>query len=385
MTMKRSTSTLDNLQQSISAIKNQTDLSLENRSLKVELEQAQKQLEEFSTRVDSQNEDGVLIDIDSIRPSQQARQTFTEKSIIKKKLTLLDSGQLSNLEIVRLEKPEGEIQYEIEDGERTWRAARQLVKDGYESFQFLKANIKKRNTSTHRNSLIHHEIAERLNNLDRVEALYKELLETVNLMADLDEKLLNKANYNKSLAVKLRFQQIIGKLKNKINRDISFKMLHEELILIPGNEREAKLREVNLTDTEREVLLFLYEWQIENLDGFYRNQIPTMFLDSQLKKAIRKQGLSCSNALLLSKIEEPKIKNNLTKKTIQNNWSKKELKQAIKNHYSQKQTSTTHFSPQKVQQVLSGLNKKSLESTTREEKEQLINFLEAKIKLLKET
>ena len=59
----------------------------------------------------------------NIQPSKQCRQTFSE-TVIQKRRRSLQEGQLDPLVLIPIADSVGqEKQYQIEDGEVTWRAA----------------------------------------------------------------------------------------------------------------------------------------------------------------------------------------------------------------------------------------------------------------------
>ena len=98
-----------------------------------ELKQKIKELEATSEKAQTLT-GKFLVLIANIEPSKQCRQTFGENVIQKRMRSLRQEGQLDPLVLVPLTDSDHsdnkEKQYQIEDGEVTWRAAKKLVEEG---------------------------------------------------------------------------------------------------------------------------------------------------------------------------------------------------------------------------------------------------------------
>ncbi len=122
------------------------------------------------------------IPLKSMRPSRQARQTFTKSAIRKRAESLKQHGQRTPIILVPVVGEEGS--FKIEDGELRWRAASLLVEEGLAEWETLKAVIApppQDATELHKRSLVHNLHREDLNPLDRMEAIVEQIHSTVDL------------------------------------------------------------------------------------------------------------------------------------------------------------------------------------------------------------
>lgn len=335
-------------------------------------------------RVELEKEQGTFqVNVYNIRPSNQCRKTILPLHIEKRAQSLLEHGQMESLILIPLAE---ERQYEIEDGEITWHAARLLVERGNEKWQLLKAVATTRpiEDDANKRSLIHHRHAENLNNLDYAEAILKELKKDIPLL--LSDQEIQKADGSQELAYNHRYKKIIGSIANKLLRIEEFRPLYEELKLKPQFDRLLAFREITYLDTtEKQVLEFFYRWQEDNINTFYRTVLPTVFISDYLKKAIRHKGLSCTLALILDKIQDSKQQQELTKNTIKYGWLKTTLKKEInrlKNPDNDGHDNSDSISYQDFFKQITNLNEEAVASYSTQQKQDLIKMLKEKLTLL---
>ena len=366
----------------------------ENVKLKQEISQLQAQLEQARNssgevreqsleqiRSQLENQDGKLkININDLSPSDQCRKTILPIHIEQRSQTLLDNGQRKSLILIPLAEPG---KYGIEDGELTWRAASSLVEKGYADWAYLEAVItpmEKERDEAHKRSLIHHLHAVHLNSLDKAEALFRELRNSVHL--ELTEPEIKAADSSKDKAKNLKFKQIIGRIKNKLPKIPKFLEIYNSLKNQPAQERVSALAELNyLSEEERQVLEFFYSWQIENIASFYRKVMPTVFLSDKLKKAIREKGLGCSQAILLDKVTDQKTQTKLITQTLKNNWSESELKAKINDLSESRSPENRNYSS--VIKATAKITEETIKSYSPEQRQELMRLLEEKLNLLK--
>ncbi len=366
----------------------------ENVKLKQEISQLQAQLEQARNssgevreqsleqiRSQLENQDGKLkININDLSPSDQCRKTILPIHIEQRSQTLLDNGQRKSLILIPLAEPG---KYGIEDGELTWRAASSLVEKGHADWAYLEAVItpmEKERDEAHKRSLIHHLHAVHLNSLDKAEALFRELRNSVHL--ELTELEIKAADSSKDQAKNLKFKQIIGRIKNKLPKIPKFLEVYNSLKNKPAQERVSALAELNyLSEEERQVLEFFYSWQIENIASFYRKVMPTVFLSDKLKKAIREKGLGCSQAILLDKVTEQKTQTKLITQTLKNNWSESELKAKINDLSESRSPENRNYSS--VIKATAKITEETIKDYSPEQRQELMRLLEEKLNLLK--
>ncbi len=366
----------------------------ENAKLKQEVSQLQKQLEQARNssgavreqslervRFQLENQDGKLkISINDIRPSDQCRKTILPLHIEQRSQTLLDNGQRKSLILIPLTEPG---KYEIEDGELTWRAASSLVEQGYTDWEYLEAVItpvEEEREEAHKRSLIHHLHAVHLNTLDKAEALFRELRKTVPL--ELSDKEIKAADGSQDIAKNFKFKQIIGRIKNKLQKISEFQEIYHSLKGKPVQKRVSVLAKLKYLSTEeRQVLEFFCSWQIENIASFYRKVMPTVFLSDDLKKTIREKGLGCAQAILLNKVTDKKIQARLTTQAIENNWSEAQLRAKINDLSESRNTAHNNYSS--VVKVTAKITEETVKSYSPEQRQELIKLLERKLDLLR--
>ena len=346
----------------------------ENKALKIKLES-------------SLTEGECLLDIVRIRPSFQVRQTFLEQDIQERSISLLEEGQASPLILIAL-KEDPDHDYEIEDGELTWRAAHLLVEQGNVIWKQLKCCLSKLSSSedSHTKSIVHHCHKVELNPLDKAEGLIVEIYKAV-------EKDVPSGKEPAELAALLK--PVLGNLSTKYQTNSIFSELYISLLTSTKEEARRRLEAVSvefeLDAYKIEVLLSCKRFLIRNLQTFYKKRLPLVFLPLCLKQAIRdsKNPLSINHAEAISRIKDEQLQQDLIDQCQANSWSLKELKAAITdirqaNEPAQKAKLLT-FTRQKtiVSNLTKSLNSASIKSLTPKQALTLADSLQRKVDALR--
>lgn len=234
-----------------------------------------------------------LAEINRLQPSDQCRQTITQKSIEERIESLQTQGQLSP--IIVLVSKEGQKDT-IEDGELTWRAASVLVSRGETKWQKLRASpsTAKSKSELHFRSLIHHLHKEHLNTLDRVEAVLREINSRCQIDSDTAYKLLNNIAYR--IKKKPQLDEAIAQLPN--------------LKDIPENSIISE----ELSSEQVSILYLLFLLQVD-FKSFIKTELTFFPIADDLKLAVRQKELPCSHALLIDKLK-PKYLPNTTEALV---------------------------------------------------------------------
>ena len=317
--------------------------------LKEEIEQLREisstdletQIETLRSQLKSQS--GVLeIPIAQICPNpSQPRQTFLEESIQSMVHSLLRDGQLQPVIL----SEQGE-QYLLFDGERRWRGAREL---GWET---LKSVIIPKPEALHRQALLTSLHREDLNPLDKAEAIVLEIANTT----------------------KLKSEEIVRILSAVIRRLTKQGKLTELSGVVTASHasQEELVGTLNLSESEQDIILELLALQL-NPASIDANIFPMLTLLSDLRTAIREQGLKGSQAMVLQQLSaknlevKPKkadtLRQQATTKVIQEKLSVAQTRALVREILKAHKTSSTEAgSPTKsVSTVAKSVQKLSLE------------------------
>jgi len=340
---------MDNLFSGAEQIHKLEKAETEIMQLKEEIEQ----LREFSStdletpierlRQELKSQSGVLeIPIAQIFPNpSQPRQTFLEESVQSMAHSLLRDGQLQPVIL----SEQGE-QYLLFDGERRWRGAREL---GWET---LKSVIIPKPEALHRQALLTSLHREDLNPLDKAEAIVLEIANTT----------------------QLKSEDIVRILSAVIRRLTKQGKLTELSGVVTASQasQEALIGTLNLSESEQAIILELLALQL-NPASIDANIFPMLMLLSDLKTAIREQGLKGSQAMVLQQLSaknlevKPKkadtLRQQATTKVIQEKLSVTQTRALVREILRAHKTSSMEAgSPTKsVSTVTKGVQKLSVE------------------------
>jgi len=288
--------------------------------LKAEIEQLrlagatelESQLNLLKEQIQSQS--GIVtIAISEISPNpEQPRRTFLSESIGAMACSLRVDGQLSPIIVIAQgEDSSNPENYLLFDGERRWRAAQEL------GWTEIKAVMMDAPQNLHRKALITSLHREDLNPLDKAEAIIKEISLNVGLNAGDIPRVL--ATVIRRLNKQKRLAEVMEILANRsaANQDDGY------------SDRLASLDRL-VSQTECAVLKILLELQL-NPASVDANLLPMLGLVDDLKLAIRQLGLKGVHAIALQKLSDKnlhlsrakakKVREDLTKKVIQENLS----------------------------------------------------------------
>ncbi|MCY7332709.1 MAG: ParB/RepB/Spo0J family partition protein [Pseudanabaena sp. CAN_BIN31] len=226
----------------------------------------------------------------------QPRRTFLVDSIEAMSQSLSNDGQLSPIIVI----PQDES-YLLFDGERRWRAAKSL---GWETIRAVTMDAP---DDLHRKALLTSLHREDLNPLDKAEAIIREI----------------------SSNVDIKTEDIPRNLSTVIRRLNKQKRLTDIIKALSDDHSEASADE-SISETERTILLILLELQL-NPASVDANLLPMLGLADDLKDAIRNLGLKGVHAIALQKLsaknlnlsqaKAKKLREDLTKKVVQENLS----------------------------------------------------------------
>ena len=289
----------------------------------VELRTKTAQLEEKLAQ--EQIEGTFKFDRKLARPSKQVRQTITTKAVKEKARSLKEEGQANPILLIPL-KDDPNYDYEIEDGELTWRGSGFLVEEGNLEWSFLEGKLSSLspNEDAHTKSFLHHRHQESLNPLDDVEALFKEIVKVINWegieAASTPEK------------INLEIKRLIGSVVTYQKKNEGFISLYESLLEKTKVEGQELLQDIELEDNAKIVVLQLARWLERNIHSLYTHKVPLIFLSPLLKSAIRdsENPLSVGHVIAISRVEDVSTCKDLIEQCKAQNWSLKDLKGAIK-------------------------------------------------------
>lgn len=243
----------------------------------------------------------VNLEVSKIMPNpDQPRRTFLPESIEAMSQSLLSDGQLSPI-IVMVNNND---KYLLFDGERRWRAAIAL---GWTTIKSVTMDAPQ---NLHRKALLTSLHREELNPLDKAEAIIKEI----------------------SLNVGLNSNDVPRVLSTVIRRLNKQKCIAEVMASLANSDsrKNAEIPDRLVSQTEYAVLRILIDLQL-NPASVDSNLLPMLGLADDLKLAIRQLGLKGVHAIALQKLSEKnlglsrakakKVREEITKKVIQENLS----------------------------------------------------------------
>lgn len=250
-----------------------------------------------------------------IQNPDQPRRTFLNESIEAMSQSLASDGQLSPIIVIAQE----DENYLLFDGERRWRAAKDL---GWSTIKAVTMDAPK---DLHRKALLTSLHREDLNPLDKAEAIIKEISLNVGLKADDIPRVLS------TVIRRLNKQKRLSEVMANLSSDSS------------SQNVESDDNYVN--ESEQAILKILLELQL-NPASVDANLLPMLGLADDLKDAIRNLGLKGVHAIALQKLsaknlnlsqaKAKRIREDLTKKVVQENLSvlqtRKLVNEAIAKH-----------------------------------------------------
>jgi ParB family chromosome partitioning protein len=278
-------------------------------------EEVETQLSTLKEQLKSQS--GVVdLEISKIiQNPDQPRRTFLNESIEAMSQSLASDGQLSPIIVIAQE----DESFLLFDGERRWRAAKDL---GWSTIKAVTMDAPK---DLHRKALLTSLHREDLNPLDKAEAIIKEISLNVGLKADDIPRVLS------SVIRRLNKQKRLSEVMANLSSDSS------------SQNVESDDNYVN--ESEQAILKILLELQL-NPASVDANLLPMLGLADDLKDAIRNLGLKGVHAIALQKLsaknlnlsqtKAKRIREDLTKKVVQENLSvlqtRKLVNEAIAKH-----------------------------------------------------
>ena len=235
-----------------------------------------------------------------IQNPDQPRRTFLNESIEAMSQSLASDGQLSPIIVIAQE----DENYLLFDGERRWRAAKDL---GWSTIKAVTMDAPK---DLHRKALLTSLHREDLNPLDKAEAIIKEISLNVGLKADDIPRVLS------TVIRRLNKQKRLSEVMANLSSDSS------------SQNVESDDNYVN--ESEQAILKILLELQL-NPASVDANLLPMLGLADDLKDAIRNLGLKGVHAIALQKLsaknlnlsqaKAKRVREDLTKKVVQENLS----------------------------------------------------------------
>jgi ParB family chromosome partitioning protein len=306
----KQTQQLSNAEEEIAQLKTEIERlrASDSEEVEVQLSTLKEQLKSQSGVVD-------LEITKIIQNPDQPRRTFLNESIVAMSQSLASDGQLSPIIVIAQE----DESYLLFDGERRWRAAREL------GWSTIKAVTMDAPQELHRKALLTSLHREDLNPLDKAEAIIKEISLNVGLKAD-------------------DIPRVLSTVIRRLNKQ---KRLSEVMANLASNE-SSQMVEVDpnyVNETEHNVLRILLELQL-NPASVDANLLPMLGLADDLKDAIRNLGLKGVHAIALQKLsaknlnlsqaKAKRLREDLTKKVVQENLSvlqtRKLVNEAIAKH-----------------------------------------------------
>ncbi|MEA5477956.1 ParB/RepB/Spo0J family partition protein [Pseudanabaena galeata UHCC 0370] len=235
-----------------------------------------------------------------IQNPDQPRRTFLNESIEAMSQSLASDGQLSPIIVIAQE----DENYLLFDGERRWRAAKDL------GWSTIKAVTMDEPKDLHRKALLTSLHREDLNPLDKAEAIIKEISLNVGLKAD-------------------DIPRVLSTVIRRLNKQ---KRLSEVMANLSSNNSSQNVESDDnyVNESEQAILKILLELQL-NPASVDANLLPMLGLADDLKDAIRNLGLKGVHAIALQKLsaknlnlsqaKAKRLREDLTKKVVQENLS----------------------------------------------------------------
>jgi ParB family chromosome partitioning protein len=291
----KQTQQLSNAEEEIAQLKTEIERlrASDSEEVEVQLSTLKEQLKSQSGVVD-------LEITKIIQNPDQPRRTFLNESIVAMSQSLASDGQLSPIIVIAQE----DESYLLFDGERRWRAAREL------GWSTIKAVTMDAPQELHRKALLTSLHREDLNPLDKAEAIITEISLNVGLKAD-------------------DIPRVLSTVIRRLNKQ---KRLSEVMANLASNDSRQTV-EVDpnyINETEHNVLRILLELQL-NPASVDANLLPMLGLADDLKDAIRNLGLKGVHAIALQKLsaknlnlsqaKAKRVREDSTKKVVQENLS----------------------------------------------------------------
>jgi ParB family transcriptional regulator, chromosome partitioning protein len=235
-----------------------------------------------------------------IQNPDQPRRTFLNESIEAMSQSLASDGQLSPIIVIAQE----DENYLLFDGERRWRAAKDL------GWSTIKAVTMDEPKDLHRKALLTSLHREDLNPLDKAEAIIKEISLNAGLKAD-------------------DIPRVLSTVIRRLNKQ---KRLSEVMANLSSNNSSQNVESDDnyVNESEQAILKILLELQL-NPASVDANLLPMLGLADDLKDAIRNLGLKGVHAIALQKLsaknlnlsqaKAKRLREDLTKKVVQENLS----------------------------------------------------------------
>lgn len=235
------------------------------------------QVQNLREQLQQSGENHIRIELIDPNP-QQPRQTITSSAIRAKANSLEKHGQITPIILIphngdSAAQPAKRDRYILLDGQLRWEAAKLL---GWEAIRAVTVPMPK---DLNRSSLLTFLHFEDLNPLDKVEAVVQEIIKATELEAD-------------------RILTVLSTVLKRIERDGKTKQL-AELVVATEEERQQELELLGLQNRERNLLIVLLDLGL-NPGSVKNNLLPMLSLPSDLKTAIRQQGLKGAHALVLA-------------------------------------------------------------------------------------
>ena len=303
------------------------------------------QLETLRKQLKSQS--GIKkVNLTKMRPNPaQPRQTFLPDSIQAIASSLKREGQLQPVILIELKSDE---EYLLFDGERRWRGAKLLE---WETLEAVLIPQPQQKDILHRQALLTSLHREDLNPLDKAEAIIKEIKQITKLAESEIPRLL-------STACRRLTKQ--GKLTQLTQAISGSDQLQQEI-----------LTNLELSQAEQAIVSELLILQL-NPASVDANIWPMLALASDLKAAIRKQGLKSSQAIALGQLSSKnlnlsekkalEIRSSVTTKVINGQLSVLQTRKLVKEIKEAHRTdSTLKVSNGSVSTVTKGMKKLSPE------------------------
>ena len=291
----KQTQQLSNAEEEIAQLKTEIERLRASGSEEVEI-----QLSTLKEQLKSQS--GVVdLEISKIiQNPDQPRRTFLNESIRAMAQSLASDGQLSPI-IVIAQQDEKHLLF---DGERRWRAAKDI---GWSTIKAVTMDAPK---DLHRKALLTSLHREDLNPLDKAEAIIKEISLNAGLKAD-------------------DIARVLSTVIRRLNKQ---KRLSEVMANLSSNNSSQNVESDDnyVNESEHTILKILLELQL-NPASVDANLLPMLGLADDLKDAIRNLGLKGVHAIALQKLsaknlnlsqaKSKRLREDLTKKVIQENLS----------------------------------------------------------------
>ena len=291
----KQTQQLSNAEEEIAQLKTEIERLRASGSEEVEI-----QLSTLKEQLKSQS--GVVdLEISKIiQNPDQPRRTFLNESIRAMAQSLASDGQLSPI-IVIAQQDEKHLLF---DGERRWRAAKDI---GWSTIKAVTMDAPK---NLHRKALLTSLHREDLNPLDKAEAIIKEISLNAGLKAD-------------------DIARVLSTVIRRLNKQ---KRLSEIMANLSSNNSSQNVESDDnyVNESEHTILKILLELQL-NPASVDANLLPMLGLADDLKDAIRNLGLKGVHAISLQKLsaknlnlsqaKSKRLREDLTKKVIQENLS----------------------------------------------------------------